>query len=78
MGKLICPRCGKGTMYEKQVLNALSRRDNETYICTECGTAEAFVDMGMIGEVEWAEPTARAEEKIKALVSAGRIRLQNA
>ena len=35
-----CPRCGKKyTDYP-----ALSRRDNKTYICPDCGTAEAFED----------------------------------
>jgi hypothetical protein len=38
----ICPRCGKRyTEYP-----ALSRRDNETDICPECGIAEAFEDAG--------------------------------
>jgi transcription elongation factor Elf1 len=41
-----CPRCGKSyTEYP-----ALSRRDNETDICSDCGNSEAFEDAG------YAEP----------------------
>lgn len=41
-----CPRCKKNTMRNKEVENALSRRDNKTYICSPCGTAEALIDGG--------------------------------
>lgn len=40
-----CPRCGNS--YEDG-LGALSRRDNETEICSNCGTMEAIEDMGKI------------------------------
>jgi len=36
----ICPRCRKRAVD----LQALSRRDNKTYICSQCGTAEALFD----------------------------------
>lgn len=36
-----CPRCQK----EYQKLDALSRRDNETMICSDCGNDEAYFDM---------------------------------
>jgi hypothetical protein len=36
----ICPRCHKA--YDGYP--ALSRRDNKTDICSDCGTEEAFVD----------------------------------
>jgi hypothetical protein len=50
-----CPRCGKiYTQYP-----ALSRRDNKTDICSDCGTLEAFEDCGLIGkytgEPYWVE-----------------------
>jgi hypothetical protein len=35
---------------------ALSRIDNETYICSECGTAEAMRDLAGVGPIppyEW-------------------------
>lgn len=41
-----CPRCILIDLYEPIASNALSRRDNKTYICPECGTEEAIVDMG--------------------------------
>lgn len=34
-----CPRCGSS--YEEGT-EALSRKDNLTYICSDCGVAEAF------------------------------------
>ena len=40
-----CPRCF-GEMRKVQVQNALSRRDNKTYICSACGTQEALIDAG--------------------------------
>ena len=36
----VCPRCGK----ETTDFPALSRRDNETEICSKCGTEEAMID----------------------------------
>lgn len=49
-----CPRCGHDRMKEKVVKNALSRHA-DVYICSECGTEEAVMDM--VGEVlpftEW-------------------------
>jgi predicted RNA-binding Zn-ribbon protein involved in translation (DUF1610 family) len=40
----LCPaNCGR----ELGKFPALSRRDNETYICSPCGTREALEDMGI-------------------------------
>ena len=36
-----CPRCKRTYRGE----GALSRRDNETEICSDCGTAEALSEM---------------------------------
>ena len=41
---IICPRCKKRKLYDKEIMNKLSRRDNKTYICSDCGTEEAFFD----------------------------------
>ena len=41
----ICPKCNKP--YTEPP--ALSRRDNETYICSACGTEEALEDAMNIG-----------------------------
>ena len=37
-----CPRCKKNELHPIQSMNALSRVDNETYICVNCGSDEAF------------------------------------
>ena len=39
----VCPRCGK-TYFERP---ALSRVDNETLICPDCGTREALESIGV-------------------------------
>ena len=46
----ICPRCGKS--YGGRP--ALSRRDNETLICPDCGTREALESIG-VDEAEQAQ-----------------------
>jgi DNA-directed RNA polymerase subunit RPC12/RpoP len=43
MRTAICPKCGK----EYQGSPALSRVDNKTYICPDCGTREALESMGV-------------------------------
>jgi len=46
---MICPRCGTGGMEKPRT--ALSRRDNKTHICPECGQEEAMIDAGLeVGE----------------------------
>jgi hypothetical protein len=40
----LCPRCKKVVLDPREAMNALSRRDNETYICSQCGTEEAMFD----------------------------------
>lgn len=48
-----CPRCGKEIDYP-----ALSRRDNKTEICSDCGTQEALEDFLKIkykGKKYWEE-----------------------
>lgn len=50
----ICPKCNKP--YSEPP--ALSRRDNETYICSACGTEEALEDAmnaGMVSEEDARE-----------------------
>ncbi len=39
-----CPRCGRDTMKDRIHTNALSRHA-DIYICDECGTAEALLQM---------------------------------
>ncbi len=40
----ICPRCGR----EYERLLALSRTDNKTMICDQCGTEEALDAVGLM------------------------------
>lgn len=40
LGIKICPKCGK----EYTAYPALSRRDNKTLICPDCGVKEAIED----------------------------------
>ena len=42
----VCPRCGKGYTAP----SALSRQDNETLICPDCGTREALDTLGISNE----------------------------
>ncbi len=42
----ICPRCGRG--YCK--VPAVSRTDNQTLICPDCGTREALATLGISEE----------------------------
>ena len=42
----VCPLCGK--IYHGHP--ALSRKDNETLICSDCGTREALTGMGVSPE----------------------------
>ncbi len=51
-----CPRCGEKKLREVEAENALSRKDNKTYICSDCGTDEAFIDAGMSVEKKWKTP----------------------
>ena len=39
-----CPRCGVNELKPKLASNALSRKDNKTYICSDCGMQEALLD----------------------------------
>jgi len=39
-----CPSCGEFIMHPVKVMNALSRRDNNTYVCSPCGVKEAMED----------------------------------
>jgi predicted RNA-binding Zn-ribbon protein involved in translation (DUF1610 family) len=56
---VLCPACNKnfytpyGVYWEKGMPSkpALSRKDNKTYICSPCGTGEAFDDfVEMMGD----------------------------
>lgn len=42
--QMLCPRCGLDTMSAKVTRNALSRYA-DIYVCDDCGTTEAYLDM---------------------------------
>ncbi len=67
MENKICPRCKKNELNEVEVINALSRRDNKSYICSECGQEEAMFDYKRsqteVSEVEIKEEKKWLEEK---------------
>lgn len=55
-----CPKCGRATLrLDRPALNALSRTDNETYVCSDCGTREALEDFSskVHPQSRWAAPT---------------------
>ena len=37
-----CPRCKTNELDPIETRNALSRKDNKTYICSQCGVEEAL------------------------------------
>jgi predicted RNA-binding Zn-ribbon protein involved in translation (DUF1610 family) len=44
---MICPRCKENELHPIEVMNSLSRKDNKTYICNDCGNEEAFEDFNL-------------------------------
>jgi hypothetical protein len=54
-------------MHEDPALNALSRRDNKTYICPPCGNDEAMHDFKLAltraNESRWLEGASDKEEE---------------
>ena len=44
-----CPRCQEDTLDDVEEKNALSRRDNKTYIRSACGQSEAMDDFYKYG-----------------------------
>lgn len=60
----ICPRCGKNYCGAP----ALSRADNETQICSDCGTREALESIGV---------DKKEQEKILATIHRCQTRMQD-
>ena len=46
-----CPRCMTNEMTDMLAGNALSRKDNETYVCSPCGEDESIMDFAGIGQI---------------------------
>lgn len=58
-----CPRCGEEKLRtDRPALNALSRADNETYVCSDCGLDEGLQDfargMARQSKEDWKAPNA--------------------
>jgi len=69
MSKKLCPRC-KTNYYDTAkpvTFPALSRRDNKTYICPECGEKETLIDAGIVSEdkqeIEFKAAIAKVKKK---------------
>jgi hypothetical protein len=50
-----CPRCETEALHPELAMNALSRKDNKTYVCSPCGRDEAIWDFQSLGmpHPEW-------------------------
>ena len=49
----VCPRCEEAALLGPTLArNALSRRDNSTYICSGCGTQETMFDFAVSAALE--------------------------
>lgn len=63
-----CPRCKRKVMKIPIQINALSRRDNKTYICSDCGAEEALIDAKILKsdekEIKFSEKIFRKKEEI--------------
>ena len=44
MAANVCPRCESRLLHSERAMDALSRRDNVTYVCSPCGEDEAVLD----------------------------------
>ena len=40
-----CPSCNTNELHKDEEMNALSRKDNQTIICDECGTNESMEEI---------------------------------
>lgn len=46
--KVYCPRCNYNELELPLEMNALSREDNDTYICSSCGQREALAELNRL------------------------------
>jgi len=45
---IVCPRCQTNPLDNTPAHNSVSRRDNETLICNQCGMEESLVDASLV------------------------------
>ena len=48
-----CSKCKRLTLEDIETHNSVSRRDNSTYVCNNCGLAEALADHYGGTDAEW-------------------------
>lgn len=48
----MCPRCNRRELETPMERNALSRKDNKTYVCSSCGTDEAMISYRSKGKAD--------------------------
>ena len=69
----VCPRCLTFPInYTGRYGRALSRTDNESYVCSECGTTEAieqFRDGAPLGQEHWVPARAINDREVLGWVS---------
>lgn len=58
-----CPGCNKFKLNPIETRNALSRKDNKTYVCPDCGTLEGFDSLkAIIEDIEDKKKRERAKD----------------
>lgn len=67
-----CPRCGK----ESEYLLALSRKDNKTMICDNCGAEEALLDY-FTAQSRRRKPTNFERTKAQVYATGNRWAIEN-
>lgn len=69
MSEDVCPRCESTLLHTQRAMDALSRRDNETYVCSACGEDEAVLDLlvRVTPKDQWLpnRPSARVYEYLR-------------
>lgn len=76
-----CPRCGGGIPNNErrgEYPGALSRTDNDTYVCSQCGQDEAIetmMDGAPMPQSEWKVNADKPLPKVKITVRTTKVRL---
>lgn len=70
---MICPKCGR----EFDRLLALSRRDNKTNICDECGTREALEDFKRYHQSKERKPDPYERTRAQVYASGNKWAIEN-
>lgn len=60
-----CPRCNRTPIMRTPADFAISRRDNKTRICSDCGSEEALVDSGFLRDHDSEKREQRLADHIR-------------